>query len=1227
MDGSNVGVPPLGDNVTHLQDGLYYVMQPSDGINRGDIFSSSMINAVGENILNNPIGNVVGLLKNKVICNSVISVFLNKGKSLVFTPIGMAFNVTYSNPFNVERLFDQITVHICPPASIKKYGFSPGELIIYYFERDFFKTTRCSTPLIITADLSKTIQDLQKMVRTLDPIGISTSDSDLLAKEHLIEVHNTILSQLNELLAPKTFMMQKSLESGIGDDAFLAISRSAIPNALAKTLDTFLCDKMDSVSLGQLQQTLLTQRLFTQTYVENILNDVFIFPKTYCSNGNITKALLEMIQCGIECIKNITAITVNKTPVVRYNTYTESNGTCEVGGMLILSEKAYKYVLTHADFLHGFYVDSKTIYYRPADVFAQFDSTKTTYTAYGDREERAKIAGLESLLSELKTNEDIKTKGFIRLTEAGKNILAGKSPTSDGRQRHILGDYAVNTKCVFLIYDSKAYILDQYGYHLTRNAPPDPLRRTPSLTNVTHEIFRVTLGDIIINENGLHPAALRWITDICRSESVQTCSEFSAEHAFSIKQVTMYTKHLSPQKLYFSNHELIEAFCDPSLYDIKYHKQALNNNLEKYQTYHKEGDKSMYGVFTNMLLSVRGQERHFKTYFQTINAITNQASSIGINSLNSLIRIELQPFFTLCKNTIGFAEDFTYIQRKIFLEIPPYVHSVNIVILKALFFLAKAFSPSNIRTMNDNIAKLTRIAVNEVYLQKDMMGDDSVKPYIELAKPLAEGFETVFLPYCNIGTVRDINDLYHESIVNTHYNIIVHTILPIVLKSELVYKKDSSVVEPADKTKLLDEIFKDIITEPNNLFAAANTLLIANNANLPPILRVACLFMQHVKCTCAGLTSLIKAGCYPGFAVDYLRYEVLRSEQVLFTVPGSHEIIITPSTLQEQVHGDGAAEFRLTSTTYTTQNTLGPGSLLFSHVLPNLTAKRNGQTNYDRPKISNDFVTGTKWFNVEQTINKLDVDNVNKRILSTVLKNMKRNNNKNSYPTMQSKLYLSSSDLPSYETDDLFLPIIRPVGNINEGIQSVLGVYKTSAIPLTNCFGNVNEDSGDAWWNFFSKHYPTTNPYISNIGSLYAFRFITNQSKLIDCLRTITLETVERSGDICTTSKVLQELYKLSSNTVPILSPGEIYSLMSLVRDRTACPCKGDVMALGHYSDSNYTQKLSSLDIPAVAGLSLPHTCYTTLKKRDLWLPNDFRIYSPFSVKGLDDLLETRYDQ
>ena len=105
---------PLGNVDSGLQDGVNFQVLPSHGNAASQLLQKGMIKEIGLNLAqhNSTTGNYKSLLAPKTVCNDIIVVFIGDQKSLVFSPVGLAFNVSYAHYIKTKRLYDQVNLII-----------------------------------------------------------------------------------------------------------------------------------------------------------------------------------------------------------------------------------------------------------------------------------------------------------------------------------------------------------------------------------------------------------------------------------------------------------------------------------------------------------------------------------------------------------------------------------------------------------------------------------------------------------------------------------------------------------------------------------------------------------------------------------------------------------------------------------------------------------------------------------------------------------------------------------------------------------------------------------------------------------------------------------------------------------------------------------------------------------------------------------------------------------
>lgn len=1242
---------PLGDRDFGLWNGPNWTVVPTDGNVASDMFRRALIQKIGQRLIGDVTGNYKAILAAKEVCHDIMVVFVGQDKSVVYTALGQAFNLSLAHAMNVSRLFDQMAVVVCVPAHVAMKNVRPPTAATFWIERDFVKTTR-QTTMEFPGQVVHAVETLRARLSSFDPVGGSNDPEEderrVSAKERFDDVTNETIRALSACFAAPAYALKKSFEQGIVDQALMTLVDTSVPYALAKVTHRFATSIAEGSTPGDWESNAQLQKTLAREYAEKSCESTFLLAK------RPERFLSELIKTGLETVQKIAH---TKSLATVYDSTDEV--THPLGGVVVLSDQAYQFVvgdpaISRWQLKSGYLLDRKPVFFKPADAFSQNDPTRSVSMLYDNDDHVRDGSALEDIVKSVRDRRgDAKTGGIVRLSNLGKRLLAGRrrrpadsddsddDDDSDSRRSHgsryVLSAYDVVEPYQYVLYENKAYAIERAREYFPIGDRFDFYGRSPSLVSLKHNLFRVSVGDV----DDEHDQLNRWAAGVATGATADRCRTGTAEayKMFVVKPVHIYTPGLSPQRLTFGASELRTALMDPALYDATAQEGAMNRNLRELARRDEAGLQFLKSLFERKL-SAADQARALYGKYNEERTSTGDVHSRGQQALAALQSIALNPFFDVRTRPVSSTttREFAFVKRTVFLEIPPYEMPYHVSKMRGCFLLAKGASDETIATVNRKLCEAESKITRTVY---GMSGADEIPgELVDCATLLGDMVKKVFarsgFPVSRINYLFQPfsapdppqppvdGDAAGKPAVTPYWLLMKYVLFPVATRGRVSFS-NAAGTERATKTLVMDEVAvlkEEFESTPDELkmfdgdrlflerhVMGAKTNWIVKKTNWPPVLQAAVLIMEYCLLTPSAMTALLCEDCHPGFAVDFIRHEAVYSEQALFTTVGSHEMILSPGGVTEKEKADGGIDLTVRGDVHTTRNTLGAGAVLVPSVCPNENGIPRAQNAAGRPIVSRDGVARTSYRTLKTALaNARTVSEADKRVISD---------------------QLNSPRSTTTTAPDEFVPVLRPVDRPTEKLRPVMGLEKCSCLPVP---GSVNS----AWENFYASGEISRNSYASELGGLYSLRYTKDNTVVLEGRNGFLLQTtnsVASPTDVaCLTTDVLETLYDLTY-FAGTLTPHEasVLKINSARHFQSACgmtfrtkpPQLGDPEVCGR-------PLLGKLDVPAVMGLSVPYTQTTDRTRfaesddrkpyRDSGLtqtlkgPNDYYILSPFTV-------------
>lgn len=1159
---------------------------------RDNMFARVLTKATGMAILSNRDNRQNILLAPKEVCMQIIAIYLGKEPSLVHSELGQAFNISYGETLLIRTLKDQLCITQSYPAKVSKPNYRPLKSSSLVIDRYYRHIQRISSCVSISGDTINRVCQMITRYGNVDGLVNSEESTDerkIKTKTGYNQVVDTILKDLNEVFAVQAGLAKESMIKGINDEAIITTLLNAIPISLFKTIETHTTDLLNSGNIRDWQTNIQLQRNIAELYAKNSLDYIYVMAK------NPRDFLIEFIQMGKSCVQIVDEIE-NRPQSMVLNVDTGSMKP--LGGVILVTQQAYTYIRRHLYTMttNGILFSVKPVFFKPINCLEE--EGVVMHTAYPEIDVKFMSNALQSLINNYKSDKSLsnfintaKGEGFVELTEKGSKLLQSMSPKPGIRERFVFDYHRLEKRGLYIDYDGESYAI----YPVREQAPSEDVDyygRTPALVSTHNVLFHVPVGDIKYDEN-----LYKWLQIAVNGDkSVYHNSDPSERHG--VKAVYCSMPKVTCQQYVFNKDELLSVFLDPFLYNITPLIECLNIN---YKNSSRENvPLGIRKIFNNKKASAQQRKKLLETYFINSSISGEPLSDKGNSALVALTSVELHPFFSIEFDATK--DSFCHNTRSSYIEIPLYALKPAAILTRGLFFLSQNFSISKIESLNKEIIDSCK---NIKYSDQKCKNEDLKASLSESYIKICEDFTNALTKTFGSGGLpnKDLNILYKSTIEETQDMFYLYIYLPLVTNGSFHIKNSevyfSTLLEsPLDMFRgdSSQTEFKD-----SNLTTAVANIKWITLQNLPPIGKLACLFMQFMKISPKSIKAQIQANCHVGFAVDYVYGYKVNSEEMLFTKPHALEMILTPGGVQENKTSDDALDLFIKTDIWTTKNTISSAALSVPCVFPNQKVIQNPTSYPQKPKITRDHL----YMSTIHSTNLISESN------SDEIKDQLGN------PIRTPDVYTSMMRQTSTDYEE-WVPLIRPVRNPNSNIMSPLGRKRFNNVPLS-----CSVETG--WIMFNSAVSPTTNSYASETCSLYQLRFTPNNTNLkiykndnhaLNTANNFVLKTLytPEKGSKCLSTQMIENLYNLAY--IPdLLKPNEKLDVQTNLATKMETQLKNVFQSTPHLHNS---QKVRETDIPTAMGYSVPFRCWTvgTLEKMNRkeaqLYNNEYYIASPY---------------
>ena len=1156
---------------------------------RDNIFARILTKATGMAILSNRDNLQNILLAPKEVCMQIVAIYLGKEPSLIHSELGQAFNVSYGETLLIRTLKDQLCITQSYPAKVSKPNYRPLKSSSLVIDRYYRHIQRISSCISISGDTINRVTQLITRYGNVDGLVSDqqkTDEEKIKTKTGYKEVVDSILKDLNEIFAVQAGLAKESMIKGINDEAIITVMLNSMPIALYKTIETHTTDLLNSGNIKDWQTNTQLQRNIAKLYAMHSLDYVYMMAK------NPHDFLIELVQLGKACVENVDEIQ-NRPYSMVFNVNT---GLMKpLGGIILVTQQAFTFIRRHLYKMtsNGVLFSVKPVFFKPINCLK--DEGVVMHTAYPEIDVRFMSNALQSLINNYKGDQKLsnfintaKGEGFVELTEKGSKLLQSTLPRPGLRERFVFDYHRLEKNGLYFDYDGESYAI----YPVREQAPSEDVDyygRTPALVSTRNVLFHVPVGDITYDED-----LTKWLHMVVNGDKSFYQNSDPSER-YNVKAVHCAMPKVTCQQYVFNKDELLSVFLDPFLYNIDPFIDCLNINYKN--SARENTPLGIRKIFNNKRESARQRTELMKTYFVNSSVSGEPLSDKGNSALVALTSIELHPFFSI--EFDGTKNLFYPSKRNSFIEIPLYALKSAAVLTRGLFLLSQNFSATKLESLNKEIIETGKNLDHTIQYKFEHFKEETFKKcFKEFTNALNKTFGS------NCLSSQELNILYNDK--NELDRFYFYVYLPVIANGSFYIETNDQINFGVLSDEPLDIYKRDSIEIPfknSNLTTVAANIKWITLQNLPPIGKMACLFMYYMRISPDSIMAQIQANCHIGFAVDYIYGYKVNSEEMLFTKPHALEMILTPGGVEENKTSDDALDLFIKTDIWTTKNTISSAALSVPCVFPNQKVIQNPTSNPQKPKITRDYL----YLSTIRNANLIPESGAN------VIKNQLGK------PIRTPDVYTSMMRQVSTDYEE-FVPMIRPVRDPSSNIINILGRDRFFNVPL-----GCSVETG--WIMFYNAVSPTTNPYASEMGSLYQNRFTPNNINLkvyknenhqLNNTNFVlrTLYSPDK-GTRCLTTEMIENLYNFAY--IPdLLKPNEKL-------DVTTCLATKMEQQLNNVFESNpylYTsQKVREVDIPTAMGYGIPYRCWTIgawkkINKRDeksvQFYNNEYYINSPY---------------
>ena len=458
------------------------------------------------------------------------------------------------------------------------------------------------------------------------------------------------------------------------------------------------------------------------------------------------------------------------------------------------------------------------------------------------------------------------------------------------------------------------------------------------------------------------------------------------------------------------------------------------------------------------------------------------------------------------------------------------------------------------------IARLEAVAQLFLTMLARLYGSDT-RELSELNYLLRSVGDSELLPRRTAGT----------DFTNNIEGIIRYAILPVVMNCHHGIVGDRPM--PISALTTFDELTHpahEIMTTVLNV--NAHRLIMRNDA--AQIQRVASIIMLFTPTNPCALESTIRSRTPMGLTVDFLKREEILSSDIIISTPRSHDIILTPGTIETTMKADGSLRGTMGCSIQSVSNMMSGGAVIAACAFPNTNASSMSSNPNSTPTISLDSITrcgavgGLRDTVGEMMVNaQLGIKNA-----AVIVEQLGRSETR--------RVSYVNSPRPL----DEYVGIVRPSCTPTNLPVPYTGIPRHEAVRLTG-----SDDM--PFIRFHNSQTPFTNPYMRNLVGMYYQMYLTPNAQIGDAETGIHMTTMSRGSSpisLCATTLTLEEAMNLNSATVSMLSECEKASVFNYYRrDSTAEEIKLDYLP---YSNSIPETRFTDLAVASRFGFSVPYT-------------------------------------
>ena len=334
---------------------------------------------------------------------------------------------------------------------------------------------------------------------------------------------------------------------------------------------------------------------------------------------------------------------------------------------------------------------------------------------------------------------------------------------------------------------------------------------------------------------------------------------------------------------------------------------------------------------------------------------------------------------------------------------------------------------------------------------------------------------------------------------------------------------------------------------------------------------LALIFLNR-KTTPSSLSESIDMKYPLGFSVDFLKVERMYCNDMTLTTPKSVDIIVTPQPVKVTSNADGSLDFLFTTKIDTASNMTSATGLRVPNAIPKVRADNICSDFGAKPKLALDYITTSSYETIADYVDTLKdyIDDADRNLIKELFKEMD-----------EERMEISGDYTGVNKFTESYVGVLRPARQLTDDPLPYLGVARHEMLS--------GSSTNSRFVNFYST-LKTTNPFFSNLGSVYQQRYHSATHFITKGRVSINFDTfnVNRDGVVSETTKLLEDALVFEDESS--FKAGEVDSI------RKYCASKSE-NTIKHFNKFRLSGRegnmLGNGHLAAREGYCVPHTQYT----------------------------------